>query len=132
MSDHNEYLFLTPKVLGHALQILCLTFPIDTAERLLAPRYYGSGSILDMSIALSMLQHNRCSISVAGRLEGGRSGKDFITGYHVLANSQIPPEMRTNIFHILSEADFRLEGLVRKLSCIGYFGGRLLLRNACP
>ncbi len=65
-----------------------------------------------------MLQHNHCSISVGGRLEGGRSGRDFITGDHVLASSQIPPKMCKNIFHVLSEADFRLEDLGCKLSYI--------------
>ncbi len=81
---------------------------VDTAERLLSPRYYGDGSILEMSVALSVLQHNRCSISVGGRLEGGRFGGDFLTGDQVLASSQILPAMRKDIFHVLSEADFRL------------------------
>ncbi len=85
-------------------------FNIDTVERLLNPRYYGDGNILDMSIALSVLQHNRCRISIGGRLEGGKSGRDFLTGDQVLSNSQIPHSLRSkDIFHVLSEADFRLE-----------------------
>eukprot|EP01084_Bolivina_argentea_P067043 122195_1 len=102
-----------PLFIEKAKQFPGCTFAMgsDTAERLLDPRYYGdAGSILDMSVALSTLQHNRCSICIGGRLEGGRSGRDFMTGDHVLASSQIPPEMRKkNIFHTLSEADFRLD-----------------------
>jgi hypothetical protein len=72
----------------------------DTAERLLAPRYYGD-SAAQMAAALEQIRAAGCRFLVAGRLAAdGR--------FHTLAELPVPPALR-DLFIELPASHFRVD-----------------------
>ena len=72
---------------------------VDTAERIVAPRYY-SGSVAAMDAALDELRAAGCRFLVAGRLCGNR----FLT----LADVAMPGQ-HADLFEEVPEAEFRVD-----------------------
>jgi nicotinamide mononucleotide (NMN) deamidase PncC len=69
---------------------------VDTAERILQPRYYASES--DMHAALEEIRSRACRFLVAGRIVGDR--------FETLSDLNIPPAAR-ELFVELPESEFR-------------------------
>jgi hypothetical protein len=76
------------------------TFAIgyDTAERLVAPRYYGGND--GMLLSMAALHGARCRVLVAGRVQGASSQADGEAGdastdkFLTLADLEMPPDLR--------------------------------------
>ena len=76
------------------------TFAIgyDTAERLVAPRYYGGND--GMLLSMAALHGARCRVLVAGRVQGASSHADGEAGdagadkFLTLADLEMPPDLR--------------------------------------
>ena len=69
---------------------------IDTAERIVQPKYYGSDA--DMLSALAEVRSHDCRFLVAGRRDGDR--------FRTLSDLEMPAQV-SNLFEELSERDFR-------------------------
>lgn len=69
---------------------------IDTAERIVQPKYYGSEA--DMFAALDELRSHDCRFLVAGRREGN--------SFRTLSNLTLPPQTR-DLFEAITEKEFR-------------------------
>lgn len=70
---------------------------VDTAERVLQPRFYG-GDEAAMLAALEVVRRHGCRFLVAGRVTGGE--------FRTLADLALPPAA-AGIFSALGEGDFR-------------------------
>lgn len=69
---------------------------IDTAERIVQPKYYGTEA--DMLAALDELRSHGCRFLVAGRREG--------ISFRTLSDLTLPPQTR-NLFEAIAEVEFR-------------------------
>ena len=69
---------------------------IDTAERIVQPKYYGSET--DMLAALTEIRSHGCRFLVAGRSEGD--------SFRTLSKLNLPPQAR-DLFEEISEEEFR-------------------------
>lgn len=69
---------------------------IDTAERIVQPKYYGSEA--DMLAALAEIRAHGCRFLVAGRREGN--------SFRTLSDLTLPPQTR-DLFEAIAEEEFR-------------------------
>lgn len=91
-----------PTFLGKSRLFPRTTFLVgyDTAERIIAPRYYG-GDEVKMQQALAEIAQSQCQFLVAGRIDGNDR---FLT----LQDLSIPKGFQ-NLFESISPDEFRLD-----------------------